>query len=167
MKDKMTENFIEILFREYFDIKCEKINENKGQKGKTPDFFLCKNNLKFAICEIKEITDDVNDGTWEKINENGIESFEKIGAPAITKIAHKIKDAYKQMEKHSLLKVLVFVNYYSDYIETLKFVIKGHSYAKDIDLYIWIDKGSVGKKDKIYFEWVNNKGEQLRKYFKY
>ena len=152
----MSENFIKKIFFDKFKIQCKKIEENKGQNGETPDFLLFKNNLKFAVCEVKKITDD-----------NKCEPYEKISAPAITKIAHKIKKASEQMKQYTLPKVLVFVDYNTDFVESLKLVISEHSRASEIDLYIWINKGSVNKVDDLSFGYRNDneKGKKLMKYF--
>lgn len=175
MRDKETEKFVKELLKERFDIECRKIPENKGQDGRTPDFLLFKNDINFAVCEIKEITDDVNDGTWEKRNDDDIESYEKMSNLDTTKIASKINDAYGQMKSHNLQKVLILVNYWSDYVSSLSEVLKkfNNEYIgkakNNIDLYIWIDKGSVGREDKIHFRYFDNKstGQQLRQnYFK-
>ncbi len=150
----------------------QKIEENKGQHGKTPDFLLCKDSLEFAVCEVKEMTDDVNDGTWEKRDEDGLQSYEKENSPAVAKVSKKIKEGYEQLRSYKLSKVLVFIDYYSDHVSSLNHVLKSFQdgnigeIKNKIDLYIWIDKGSVGKEDELYFR-GNSVGKQLKQnYFR-
>ena len=71
------------------------------------------------------------------------------------------------MKQYTLPKVLVFVYYNTDFVESLKLVISEHSRASEIDLYIWINKGSVNKEDDLSFGYRNDneKGKKLMKYF--
>lgn len=168
MDDEISSNFIKDYFLNNFTIECRKIEENKGQNGKTPDFLLYKNYLNFAVCEVKDIRDDINDGTWEKRNDNGIKSYEKESGFSVGKIVSKIKDAYEQLKSYNLPKIVVFVNYWSDHALSLNGVLKKPNEIKNkIDLYIWLDKGSVNKEDKIHFRFYDNNstGKLLRQYF--
>ncbi len=188
MKDINSLNFVKKLFFDKFEVGC---NEISRQDNKTPDFFLYKNNQVFAVAELKNMSDDENDGTWKiEKNADGLESYEKCVAdfPA-GKVAKKISGAYVQLKIYDKLpKVLIFLNYWSANISDLQEALTGGilysegSFLKyprakvleerigkikqDIDLYIWIDKESVGKENKLYFKYYNNEtGKNLRQYF--
>jgi len=60
-----------------------------------------------------------------------------------------------------------FVDFWSDHITSLDFVLKSdikriEGIKNRIDLYIWIDKGNTRRKDKIYFRYYNDNGKRLR-----
>src|SRR3989339_548980 len=162
VRDEMGNNFIKNYFSKNFGIDCEKIAENKGQNGNTPDFLLKKENIIFAICEVKNLELNPNDGTWKVVG-----NVKEKDYLSISKIISKIKKAYEQLRSSQLLKVLVFVDFWSDHITSLDFVLKSdikriEGIKNRIDLYIWIDKGNTRRKDIIYFRYYNDNGKRLR-----
>lgn len=160
IKDEIGNDFVKEYFLQEFGIKCKKVKANNGHNGKTPDFLLSKNDEIFAVCEVKNLELNPNDGTWEICGE--VKEKETISG---TKITSKIKLAYEQLRLFDLPKVLVFVDFWTDHIASLEYILKNEqsisTIKKEIDLYIWIDKGNMMRKDKIYFHYFTGDGRFL------
>lgn len=164
-KDNIGNNFVKEYFFRKFGIDCKKIEENKERNGKTPDFLLNKNNEIFAVCEVKNLELDPNDGTWEisgKIKEK--ETIQD------AKITSKIESAYEQLRSFDLPKVLVFVDFWTDHVASLGHILKNEqgisTIKKEISLYVWIDKENAKREDKIYFRYFTEEGKRLRNKWK-
>ena len=170
-----------------FDVLLEKIPEAVET---SPDFTIVNNERQIAVAELKDIE-------YFPASEDRGWTMTKPGEPhypfnyrddnAVSRVASKIHEAYKQLRNSSLPRIIVFLNYDSlvdvkdleeafsgehlyentefSYINTVSKKIAAGRIDKEktmIDLYIWIDKST----QEIWFRYPTQTGFDLaHKYF--
>lgn len=179
------EKILKQIFLKDYNLTLEKITTNNN---KSADFYILKDNKTIAVCEVKDIEsiESSEKNGWSHNKETDTWSRPD-NAP--NRIRTKIHNAFNQLSKYELPKIIVFVNFDSMVdIKDLQQAINGFLpyYSKDdptkithiydgakktlerikyevdkIDLYIWLGQNSQDK--KIYFRTVkNNKtGQEL------
>ena len=191
-----SEKYVQNLFRDRYGIFLKKIDERDGKGGKEPDFEYIENDKRIFVCELKEY-EAVNPSEktgWEVTHhsDGSIEATRNSNAP--NKVSGSIHQAYKQLQKYSVPKILIFLNHYpgldvGDLDETYKgfgeysigyrklidtyYKRASEGKIKDekvkIDLYIWIDASNKNvnlESDKFYFRTVTDFGKNTyKKYF--
>ena len=186
-----SENIIQELFLSHYGLHLKKIDEKDGKNGKQPDFEYLVDDKRIFVCELKEyIRIDPSEETgWEVLNhsDGSVEATRNSNAP--NKVSDSIHTAFKQLQKYSEPKILIFLNHYSgldvrDLIETYrgfseysianKKIIDIYyrrasegkiKHEKDkIDLYIWIDASDKNidlESDEFHFVVVTKSGRNI------
>lgn len=161
-----SEQYIQKYFIEKFNITLNKIPENGGKDGNTPDFEYLDGEERIFVSELKEIkppnfpNETSKETVWKKDDHSDgyVRNWNQANL-----ISDGIKRAYKQLKHYTEPKILIFLNhnYFFD-VNDLVGTINGYlidnngkrmpdnyySFASEvkikniknkIDLYIWID----------------------------
>lgn len=101
---KQGQYLIEDFFRTNFKVECVPITQ---EQRKTADYLLKKDGKSFAVCEVKAIEEHGHRPTCEKAKDGGWLCY----ANDISRIGHKIQEAYPQLQKYNEPKMLAIVDF--------------------------------------------------------
>jgi hypothetical protein len=102
-----SEKYIIQLFKDKYNLELFMIPETDER---TPDFFIKKDSIEIAVAELKEFIFEIPsvENGWIKMSDGRLEKESIDNGTA--RVSRKIKDAYIQLRKYPLSKVLILFN---------------------------------------------------------